>query len=166
MLQSVTKLLEHFWRFANYKKGEYKAFPPTSSTQSCSAVRATCCRQRTPKLWMEGRKEGCGLFCVLRSYLILGQCLNNFVVDCSLLLENFLYLISRFFQIDDMINELKFRDYVATGKYVTEIDLGQFIRRKYCTNNWHMWYTCTMTCNTTKNPTFYYAVRHNSLTTE
>ena len=40
-----------------------------------------------------------------------------------------------FFQIDDMINELKFRDYVATGKYVTEIDLGQFIRRKYCTNN-------------------------------
>ena len=91
MLQSVTKLLEHFWRFANYKKGEYKAFPPTSSTQSCSAVRATCCRRRTPKLWMEGRKEGCGLFCVLRSYLILGQCLNNFVVDCSLLLENFLY---------------------------------------------------------------------------
>ena len=86
---------------------------------------------------MEGREEGCGLFCVLRSYFILGRCLNNFVVDCSLLLENSFYCISRFFffQIDDMINELKFRDYVATGKYVTEIDLGQFIRRKYCTNN-------------------------------
>ena len=85
---------------------------------------------------MEWREEGCGLFCVLRSYLILGRCLNNFVGDCSLLLENSFYCISRFFfQIDDMINELKFRDYVATGKYVTEIDLGQFIRRKYCTNN-------------------------------
>ena len=84
---------------------------------------------------MEARKEGCELVCVLRSYLILGQCLNNFVVDCSLLLENFLYCFLVFFQIDDMINELKFRDYVATGKYVTEIDLGQFIRRKYCTNN-------------------------------
>lgn len=56
-------------------------------------------------------------------------------VDCSLPLENFLYCFLVFFQIDDMINELKFRDYVVTGKYVTEIDLGQFIRRKYCTNN-------------------------------
>ena len=30
-----------------------------------------------------------------------------------------------------MINEVKFRDYVATGKYVNEIDLGEFIKRKY-----------------------------------
>ena len=93
-----------------------------------------------PNFKWRGRGGGeggvCGLFCVLRSYLILGQCLNNFVADCSLFLENFHYCFSCFFlQIDDMINELKFRDYVATGKYVTEIDLGQFIRRKYCTNN-------------------------------
>lgn len=30
-----------------------------------------------------------------------------------------------------MINELKFSNYVATGKYVQEIDLGEFIKRKY-----------------------------------
>ena len=34
-------------------------------------------------------------------------------------------------QVDDMINELKFSNYVATGKYVKEIDLGEFIKCKY-----------------------------------
>lgn len=106
----------------------------------------------------------CGLFFILRSYLFLGQCLNNFIAYYTLFLENFHSCFSFFFQIDDMINELKFRDYVATGKYVTEIDLGQFIRRKYCTNNRNMWYACTLTYKA--QSTFYYAVRHNGFTTE
>ena len=83
---------------------------------------------------MEGREEGCGLFCSPK--------LPHFRTVSTILtsIEVYFWRISTivflvFFQIDDMINELKFRDYVATGKYVTEIDLGQFIRRKYCTNN-------------------------------
>ena len=95
--------------------------------QSCSAVRATCWKQRTPKLWMEWREEGCGLFCVLRSYLILGRCLNNFVGDCSLLLENSFYCISRFFS--------RSMTWLTNWNFVTTLLLGNTLLKSILVNS-------------------------------
>ena len=95
--------------------------------QSCSAVRATCWKQRTPKLWMEWREEGCGLFCVLRSYLILGRCLNNFVGDSSLLLENSFYCISRFFS--------RSMTWLTNWNFVTTLLLGNTLLKSILVNS-------------------------------
>ena len=49
---------------------------PNPSMQCCATVWATCMDK------MNGGKGG-GVWIVLQSYLIWGQCLNNFVTDCN-----------------------------------------------------------------------------------
>ena len=72
------------WRasltFCQLKKGKRFSFP--SPFKQCRAtVWATCTKQQTPQLWMEGRRRAVNCF-VLWSYPVWGQCFNNFVTDC------------------------------------------------------------------------------------
>ena len=62
------------------KKGKCFSFP-SPSKQCCATVWATCTKQQTPQLWMEGRRRAVNCF-VLWSYPVWGQCFNNFVTDC------------------------------------------------------------------------------------
>ena len=72
------------WRasltFCQLKKGKHFSFP-SPFKQCCATVWATCTKQQTPQLWMEGRRRAVNCF-VLWSYPVWGQCFNNFVTDC------------------------------------------------------------------------------------
>ena len=72
------------WRasltFCQLKKGKRFSFP-SPFKQCCATVWATCTKQQTPQLWMEGRRRAVNCF-VLWSYPVWGQCFNNFVTDC------------------------------------------------------------------------------------
>ena len=72
------------WRasltFCQLKKGKRFSFP-SPFKQCCATVWATCTKQQTPQLWMEGRRRAVNCF-VLWSYPVWGQYFNNFVTDC------------------------------------------------------------------------------------
>ena len=67
-----------FLTFYQIKRVKVKLFPPIPSMQCSATVRATCRKQKTPQLWMEGRGRVEGGW----SYPVWVQCLNNFVLDC------------------------------------------------------------------------------------
>ena len=72
------------WRasltFCQLKKGKCFSFP-SPFKQCCATLWATCTKQQTPQLWMEGRRRAVNCF-VLWSYPVWGQYFNNFVTDC------------------------------------------------------------------------------------
>ena len=72
------------WRasltFCQLKKGKCFSFH-SPFKQCCATVWATCTKQQTPQLWMEGRRRAVNCF-VLWSYPVWGQYFNNFVTDC------------------------------------------------------------------------------------
>ena len=72
--------------FCQLKKEKIKlsVAHPLHAICCCAAVQATCRKQQTPQLWMEGRWRRRGVDCfVLWSHPIWGQGLNNFVSDCT-----------------------------------------------------------------------------------
>ena len=67
--QSATKWVETlrpklgFFTVYKLQKEEIYLSSPIPSVQCCALVLATCRKQQTPQLWMEGTGEGCGFFC-------------------------------------------------------------------------------------------------------
>ena len=66
--QSGTKLVETLfpegplWLFANLKKENALISFPSPFKQCCATVWATCTKQQTPQLWMEGRRRAVNCF--------------------------------------------------------------------------------------------------------
>ena len=52
-----------FLTICQIKKGKLSFPSPTPSMQCCATVWATCRKQSTPRLWMEGGGGGEGLYC-------------------------------------------------------------------------------------------------------
>ena len=63
--------LGFFFRFTGFKRRKYSFSSPIPSMQCSADVRATCRKQQTPQLWMEGTGEGCGFFCSDSCFVLL-----------------------------------------------------------------------------------------------